>query len=157
MLPELYQNHFRQHFKQSDYLLLEILINLLQSIKQVNLEKLATSLPLPILFESRRRKIQRFLSLPSWDVKKIWLSLIIQWIEKSIDSQEVLYVPIDRTRWQGINILVISLIYHRRAIPIYFELLDKKGNSNLEEQTEALEPVLIKLKPYKIVVLGARE
>ena len=99
MLPELYQNHFRQHFKQSDYLLLEILINLLQSIKQVNLEKLATSLPLPILFESRRRKIQRFLSLPSWDVKKIWLSLIIQWIEKSIDSQEVLYVPIDRTRW----------------------------------------------------------
>lgn len=68
-----------------------------------------------------------------------------------------MYWPIDRTRWQGINILVISLIYHRRAIPIYFELLDKKGNSNLEEQTEALEPVLIKLKQYKIVVLGERE
>jgi hypothetical protein len=29
--------------------------------KTVNLEKLATALPMPILFESRRRKIQRFL------------------------------------------------------------------------------------------------
>lgn len=63
MLPRLYQIHFQKYLKLSDYLFLEILINLTQSIKQVNLEKLATSLPLPILFESRRKKIQRFLSL----------------------------------------------------------------------------------------------
>ena len=56
MLPKLYQIHFRKHLKQSDYLLLEILVNLLQSIKEVNLEKLAASLPLPIRFESRRKK-----------------------------------------------------------------------------------------------------
>jgi hypothetical protein len=136
MLPELYQTHFQKYLKASDYLFLEILINLLQSIKQVNLEKLATSLPLPILFESRRKKIQRFLSLPAIQVKTVWLSLIIQWINTSIKSQEVLYLAIDRTRWQSINILVISWIYNRRAIPLYFELLDKKGNSSLSEQTE---------------------
>lgn len=157
MLPELYQIHFRQHLKQSDYLLLEILVNLLQSIKQVNLEKLAASLPLPIRFESRRKKIQRFLSLPEWDVKIIWLSLITQWIDKSIDCQSLLHLAIDRTRWQSINILVISLIYKRRAIPLYFELLDKKGNSNLGEQTFALAQVISKLKKYKVVVLGDRE
>lgn len=72
MLPELYQTHFRSQLKESDYLLFEILINLLQSIKQVSLEKLAASLPLPIKYESRRKKIQRFLSLPEWNVREIW-------------------------------------------------------------------------------------
>lgn len=157
MLPKLYQIHFQQYLKASDYLLLEILINLLQSIKQVNLEKLATSLPLPILFESRRKKIQRFLSLPAFQVKTIWLSLIYQWIDESIEPKEVLHLAIDRTRWQSINILVISWIYHRRAIPLYFVLLDKKGNSSLSEQTESLAHVLTKFKKYKVVVLGDRE
>jgi hypothetical protein len=157
MLPELYQTHFQKHLKPCDYLLLEILINLLQSIKQVNLEKLATSLPLPILFESRRKKIQRFLSLPEWNVKTIWLSLISQWINTSIARQEVLHLAIDRTRWQSINILVISWIYNRRAIPLYFELLEKKGNSNLSEQTESIAHVISKFEKYKIVFLGDRE
>jgi hypothetical protein len=165
MLPELYQTHFQKYFKPCDYLLLEILINLLQSIKQVNLEKLATALPLPILFESRRKKIQRFLSLPECQVKTVWLSLITQWINTSIKNQEVLHLAIDRTRWQSINILVISWIYNRRAIPLYFELLDKKGNpkgyrfaySSLSEQTESIAHVISRLEKYKVVVLGDRE
>jgi hypothetical protein len=157
MLPELYQTHFKQHLKQSDYLFLEILINLLQTIKQVNLEKLAASLPLPILFESRRKKIQRFLSLPEWNVKIIWLSLITQWINTSIKPEEVLHLAIDRTRWQSINILVISWIYKRRAIPLYFVLLERKGNSNLSEQTKLIADVISKLEKHKVVNLGDRE
>ncbi|NES82067.1 MAG: transposase [Moorea sp. SIO1G6] len=157
MLSELYQSHFQQHLKESDYLLFEIFINLLQSIKQVSLEKLAASLPFPIKYESRRKKIQRFLSLPDWDVNRIWLSLIMQWIFQSIETQKVQHIAIDRTRWESVNILVISLIYKRRAIPLYFELLDKKGNSNFDEQTKALEKVLIKFTKYKVVVLGDRE
>ncbi|NEP35244.1 IS4 family transposase [Moorena sp. SIO3B2] len=157
MLPELYQIHFEQYLKESDYLLFEIIINLVQSIKQVSLEKLAASLPLPIKYESRRKKLQRFLSLTEWDVNTIWLSLITQWISQSIDKQEVQHIAIDRTRWQSVNILVISLIYQRRAIPLYFELLDKKGNSNYDEQTQALEKVLGKFTKYKVVVLGDRE
>ena len=133
------------------------MINLLQSIKQVSLEKLAASLPLPIKYESRRKEIQRFLSLPEWDVKQIWLTIISQWIRNSIKETKILYIAIDRTRWQEINILVISLIYKRRAIPLYFELLEKKGNSNYQEQTQALEKVLIKLTKYQVVVLGDRE
>ena len=59
MLPELYKTHFCSQLKLSDYLLIKILINLLQSIKQVSLEKLAASLPLPIKYESRRKKITK--------------------------------------------------------------------------------------------------
>ncbi|CCH95064.1 Genome sequencing data, contig C325 (fragment) [Microcystis aeruginosa PCC 9432] len=36
--------------------------------------------------------------------------------------------------WGAINILMVSLIYDKRVIPIYGEILDKKGSGNLEEQ-----------------------
>jgi hypothetical protein len=89
MLPELYQSHLQKLLKPSEYKLLEILINLIQGIKEVNLEKLAASLPLPILFESRRRKIQRLLALEVWDVSQMWLSLIAKGIEISQSIKRV--------------------------------------------------------------------
>jgi hypothetical protein len=64
ILPQSYQTHLKSQLETSQYLLLTLLVQLLQVIKQVKLETLASNLPLPILFESRRKKIQRFLSLP---------------------------------------------------------------------------------------------
>jgi hypothetical protein len=52
---------------------------------------------------------------------------------------------------------MVSLIWQRRAIPLYWSLLPKLGNSNLEEQTLALQQVLPLFKKYKIIVLGDRE
>ncbi len=52
---------------------------------------------------------------------------------------------------------MVSLVYNHRSIPIYFSLLPKKGNSNLTEQKQVLEPSVKLLKDYKIVVLGDRE
>lgn len=47
-MPEFYQKYLKSQLEPSQYLLLTILINLLQSIKQVKLEEtLATALPLP--------------------------------------------------------------------------------------------------------------
>jgi hypothetical protein len=60
MLPLFYQTHLQTQLNRSEYLLLTILINLLQSIKQVKLETLATALPLPITFNSRRKKFRDF-------------------------------------------------------------------------------------------------
>ncbi len=45
-------------------------------------------------------------------------------------------------------------MYDNRGIPIYFQLLEKKGNSNLAKQKTVLEPVFELLKDFKIVVLG---
>jgi len=42
----------------------------------VKLEALATALPLPIKFESRRHRLQRFLSLPVLKVEKLWFPFI---------------------------------------------------------------------------------
>ncbi len=60
---------------------------------------------------------------------------------------------IDRTILGAINILMVSLIYDKRAMPIYWEILDKKGSSNLEEQQRVLEKTLTVLSGHKIVVV----
>lgn len=52
---------------------------------------------------------------------------------------------------------MVSLVYSHRAIPVYFSLLPRKGNSNLEQQKQVLLPAIELLKEYKIVVLGDRE
>ncbi|MBV8887659.1 MAG: IS4 family transposase, partial [Chroococcidiopsidaceae cyanobacterium CP_BM_RX_35] len=52
---------------------------------------------------------------------------------------------------------MVSLIWQRRAIPIYFELLTHKGSSSFELQTEVLALVLPLVKDYTVVLLGDRE
>jgi hypothetical protein len=157
MIPISYQNNLEKQLERSHYLLLLILLDVLQSIKQVSIEALANALPLPILFESRRRKIQRFLSIPCLKVETIWLPIIKQWLADNFAENSVLYVVIDRTSWGNINLLMISLIYEQRAIPIYFGLLPKLGSSNLREQQAFIAAVLPLFKNYKTVVLGDRE
>jgi hypothetical protein len=53
--------------------------------------------------------------------------------------------------------MMISLISDQRAIPIYWELLPRLGNSNFEEQTKILSQVIPLFKNYKTVVLADRE
>ena len=57
ILPSLYQTHLENQLESSELLFLNIIINVLQDIKKVSIEKIATSLPLPILFDSRRKKL----------------------------------------------------------------------------------------------------
>lgn len=157
MLPEFYQNHLKSQLNRSQYLTLTILISLLQSLKTVNLESLANAFPLYITFEGRRRKIQRFLSLRILKIENIWFPILQAWLSTQINFNQVIYIAIDRTAWGRINLLMVSLIWERRAYPIYFELLPKLGASNLSEQKAVLTPVFSLLKDYKIVVLADRE
>ena len=54
-------------------------------------ESIATKLAMPIKFESRRKKVQRFLSDDEWDLDDIWLSLVIGWIQGSVNQNNVIY------------------------------------------------------------------
>ncbi len=120
---------------------LNILINILQDIKEVNLEKIATALPLPILFESRRKKVQRFLSLPTLNIKTLWFPIIKDWVALTFSANESIYLVIDRTIWERKNLIMISIIYDRRAIPVYFEFLPKLGSSNFDEQIKFISQI----------------
>ncbi len=157
MLPKFYQIHLKSQLNLAEYIFLRILLSLLQSIKQVNLETLANALPIPIIFESRRKKLQRFLSLPNLTIEKIWLPIVKTWLSTYFDPENIIYVAIDRTTWGRINLFVVSVVWDKRAFPIYFELLPKLGNSNIDEQKKILAQVLQIFNKYKICVLGDRE
>lgn len=138
-------------------MLLTLIINVLQNIKEVSLEKIATALPIPILFESRRKKIQRFLSLPIFHTETLWFPIIKNWLSQNFSTNQIIYLVIDRTIWERKNLIMISLIYDQRAIPIYFEFLSKQGSSNLTEQVSLISKVLPLFKDYQILILGERE
>jgi hypothetical protein len=157
MLPPLYQTHLENQLEPSKLLFLNLLINVLQDIKEVSLEKIATALPLPILFESRRKKVQRFLSLPILNLETLWMPIIKNWLAQNFTANQVIYLVIDRTTWHRKNLIMISVIYEQTAIPVYFELLPKLGSSNLSEQTSLISQVLPLFKEYKLIVLGDRE
>ena len=153
-LPELYSKHIKKQFSYPQYLILLVLLNLLQNLKTVRLEELARRFPSPIKLKSRVVKLQRFLSLKQFNLKTLWLPIVKSWIEEDFQKGEVIEIAIDRSQWSGINLLMVSLVYNHRGIPLYFSLLPKKGNSNLAQQKEVLEPVFKLLKDFKIVVLG---
>ena len=90
MLPELYHAHLSENLTRSNYLLTILLIQVVQSIKEVTLESIATKLAMPIKFESRRKKVQRFLSDDEWDLDNIWLPLVVAWIKGSIKQNNII-------------------------------------------------------------------
>src|SRR5579883_2601094 len=148
MLLTFYQTHLQNNLSAKEYLLLQILINLLQSIKKVSLETLAASMPIPILFESRRK---------NFSIEKIWFPIVINWLSTYCEREKIIYVVMDRTSWSRINLFMVSVVWDKRAIPVYFSLLTKLGNSNFDEQTKILSKVLPLFENYKICVLGDRE
>ena len=157
MLPRFYQTHLKSQLSLADYIFLKILLHLLQSIKKVNLEKLASALPLPIKFHSRRKRIQRFLSLPNLTIEKVWFPIVEELLKTYFTDGKIIYVAIDRTNWCRINLFMVSVIWYKRAFPIYFTLLPKLGSSNIMEQQSILSKVIPIFNNYKICILGDRE
>jgi hypothetical protein len=95
--------------------------------------------------------------LPKLKIEKIWLPIFQAWLKTELESQQVVHLAIDRTKWECINLLTVSLIWEKRALPIYWELLPKQGNSNFEQQITVISKIIPLFADYKIVVLGDRE
>jgi hypothetical protein len=168
-MQSIYHTSLQEHLSPEQIVLLEMLIRVIQIFKEIKIEKLAGRLPLPIKFESRRRAIQRFLVERALDISLLWLPIIKQIVDRKMSSQKhrtkkqssverkKIYLAMDRTQWQEHNILMIAIIIDRRAMPIYWEFLDKKGCSNLAEQQQVLRPVFELFAEDQIFLLGDRE
>jgi hypothetical protein len=157
MLPELYLNYLKTYLRPSELLTIQILLWLLQVHRQVRIERLASCFPYPIKCESRRKKIQRFLVLDKLSIPLIWFPLIKMIIENQFSPEQKLIITIDRTQWKENNVIVVSVIWKKRALPVYWKLLDKPGSTNFYEQVSVIRPVLRLLKQYKLIVIGDRE
>lgn len=92
------------------------------------------------------------------DVNRLWLALFAVFLgHQKVAIGSTVYVAIDRTTWGNINLLMVSLIWRKRAIPLYWQQLAQLGNSNLKAQKTVLQVALSSLSAYKVVVLGDRE
>jgi hypothetical protein len=157
MLPSFYQSCLQAQLSETQFVTLEVLVELLQEERRITIERLATLFPQPILFESRRRNIQRFLRLPQLTPQALWFPIIKQWIKRHFKHKQRLHLVIDRTQWQDHNLIMVSVVYQHRAIPLHWVWLDKQGQSSLSEQQKVLRPVLRLLKKHCFVLLGDRE
>ena len=54
MLPQFYQRHLQKYLSESQLITLKLLVWLLQNQKQVKIERLAATLPLPIPIQQNR-------------------------------------------------------------------------------------------------------
>jgi hypothetical protein len=170
MLPPSYQKILGTHLNESQYLTLQLLLLLLQAHRQVKLSVLASVFPQPIQYQSRKRNLQRFLVLSQLCVKLLWFPLIKYWIRqeqtgkrlnreqrrcvRKLKHQKYGYwiIAIDRTQWKGHNIFMVSLVWGTPALPIYWEVLKKSGNSDLKTQKRLLGTVLLLFKNYPVLV-----
>ena len=99
-MPEFYRTALAPYFSPRELVFLEILVGQLQTYTTVTIEGLAIKLPLLIVFESRRRRVQRFLDLAPTTVAQIWLSLLGVLLPKVISVGERVYLALDRTQWK---------------------------------------------------------
>ncbi|MBE9229079.1 IS4 family transposase [Phormidium sp. LEGE 05292] len=157
MMASFYQKYLERYLKPAQLITLKMLVWLLQSQKQVRIERLAATLPLPILENSRRRHIQRFLALSKLSVLALWFPIIKEVISRQIKPGSQLIIALDRTQWKENNVLMVSAIHQKRAFPLFWMLLDKKGACNFTEQKQVLRPVIRLLSKYKLVIIGDRE
>ena len=157
MYPELYQKWFQLNLNPTELVLIEILMKIVGLLSKATLGHLADNLPLPILAASRLKTLPRFLNSPRFCKEKIWWGIWIEimtgyWLQK-----EPIVLAIDRTSWRKYNLLVVSWIVQGRAIPVNWQLLDKLGSSNLDDQQAVIHPITCLLPDYSFVLLGDRE
>ena len=60
------------------------------------------------------------------------------------------FIAIDRKNWCRINLFMVSIIWDKRAFPIYFTLLPKLGSSNVTEQKDIITKVIPLFYNYEV-------
>ena len=111
----------------------------LLATRTVNLNKLACVVFGDALQSSRYRRIQRFFSNFPLDYQQI-AGFIFKLFFVSGGQW---YLSMDRTNWRwgksDINILMLGIVFKGTAIPIYWILLDKRGNSDTPERIALIQ------------------
>lgn len=107
--------------------------------RSVNLSRLAAVMTDRASQLSRYRRMQRF-----FEKFQIDFDMIAGFIFRVFfTSGRKWKLTMDRTNWKwgksNINILVLGIAYKGIAIPIFWELLDKKGNSDTPERIQMIE------------------
>jgi len=107
----------------------------LYKVRTINLTELACG----FLSNATIERIKRF-----FKDFEIEFPLVASWVVQFFGlTNKPLYLSMDRTNWQwgknNINILMLSITYKGIAIPLFWKLLEKKGNSNTTERIAIMD------------------
>lgn len=124
---------------------LKLLLGLF-AVKTVNLKEIALSMGGKACVASRYRRLQRFFALFQIDFTQIARWIFSLYAMKGEDF----YLVIDRTNWycgkKKINIFMLGIAHEGMAIPLFWEMLPKAGNSNFKEQRKLILRFLMTFK-----------
>jgi len=134
-----------------------MLLALIQ-LKHINLTQLALALESQAILKSRYRRLQRFFREVIFDYNRM-ARLIMQMFDFYGKSY---YLTLDRTNWKwgkkNLNILTLGIVYKGIAVPVYWLVLNKRGNSNQRERIALLQRFISQFGRSSILgILGDRE
>ncbi len=81
-----YHESLEKYLTPAQLLTFQMLVWLLQTQKEVRIERLAPTLRLPILQSSRWRHIQRFLQIKALSILILWLPIVKQVISRQLKA-----------------------------------------------------------------------
>jgi hypothetical protein len=131
------------------------MLMVLFKVRTINLIELACGFTSNATIDSSYKRIKRFFKHFTID-----FPLVASWVVQFFDlSNKPLNLTTDRTNWQwgkkNINILMLSITYKGIAIPLFWSLLDEKGNSNTNERIALIERFIEQFGKDKIATLLA--
>ena len=115
---------------------------------------------------TKEQRIRRFLSNARLSPIHL-LPVYIYLLRPLLTSLPEVVISMDRTYWKKrkchINVLMVSVYFQGRAIPLFWTVFDRKGNSSLQDWKSVLTPVITPLQscPWlattPIIVVADRE
>jgi hypothetical protein len=127
-------------------------------LKHISLSQLALAFSSRAEPDSRYRRLQRFFQEAVFDYDAV-AGLIMGMFAF---HDRPYYLTLDRTNWkwggENLNILTLGIVYKGAAIPVYWLVLNKQGNSNQRERIALLQRFIRQFGRGGILgVLGDRE
>ncbi|WP_296839273.1 IS4 family transposase [Thiofilum sp.] len=134
------------------------MLHTLLSARQMNLALLAVHIDSDTDIGSRYRRMQRFFSQVFFNYNDIAHFLMGMF---AFSGQQY-YLTLDRTNWKwgksNLNLLTLAVVYQGAAIPVYWMVLNKRGNSNQRERIALLQRFISQFGRNNILgVLADRE
>ena len=131
------QNHFPGlHGARRKFL--ELVIPAIVKASSVTLGRIASAFGGACRIDSVIRRLQRFLAVNPLDQQRLAVFIV-----NMLGICTAMDIAIDRTNWKlgkiPINIFMLSLRWKSKAVPLFWVLLDKEGNSNQAERIDLLQ------------------
>jgi hypothetical protein len=125
--------------------------------KSLQLGQIVTALPLDGTRDTLKKRVQRFVKNPGVTVEGYSEPMARRILQRLAAGRARIYLTLDRTEWQGFNLLYVCVGWRGRALPLLWTPLGPGASSFAEQQ--ALLAIVARWLPAQadVLLLGDRE